>query len=143
MQTAGGISTVISDEVTHSGQRGSDGTTGARTRLGPWRRVVIVLGIFSAACAIASPLLPVVQDTAEITWPVGTDTRPVNAPLTGYWAQDLRVDLPCPTIQAVGAREPGGASLFSTVPGPRTGNGAGMFLRVEHGVLTAFSRGQQ
>ncbi|GAB3166375.1 arabinosyltransferase domain-containing protein [Amycolatopsis stemonae] len=104
---------------------------------------MVVLGLFSAACAIACPLLPVVQDTAEITWPVGADTRAVNAPLTGYWAQDMQVDLPCRTIQALDARKPGGAYLFSSVPGARTGNGAGVFLRVEKGVLTAFNRGQQ
>ena len=141
MQTVGGISTFISAEVPHSGRPGTGAANRTNTRW--WRRLVIVLGILAAGCALASPLLPVVQDTAEITWPAGTDTRPVNAPLTGYWAQDMRADLPCPTIRAVDARKPGGATLFSTVPGARTGNGAGMFLRVEHGVLTAFSRGQQ
>lgn len=108
-----------------------------------WRWLAIVLGLFAAASAIAYPLLPVVQDTARITWPVGSDTRPVNAPLTGYWAQDMQVDLPCATIQSVNSRSPGGAFLFSTVPGARTGNGAGVFLRVQNGELSAFNRGQQ
>nr|WP_154754958.1 arabinosyltransferase domain-containing protein [Amycolatopsis pithecellobii] len=135
--------TVTSDEVTDPEQPRPDTTTSSVPGTLLWRWLAVVLGVFSAACAIAYPLMPVVQDTAQITWPVGSDTRPVNAPLTGYWAQDMQVDLPCATIQAVNSRLPGGALLFSTVPGARTGNGAGVFLRVENGVLTAFNRGQQ
>ncbi|TNC24656.1 arabinosyltransferase [Amycolatopsis alkalitolerans] len=118
-------------------------TTTTRPRKVLWRWLSVVLGVFAAASAIAYPLLPVVQDTATITWPVGSDTRPVNAPLTGYWAQDMQVDLPCSTVQEVNNRAPGGALLFSTVPGARIPNGAGMFIRVENGVLTAFNQGQQ
>ncbi|GHF48359.1 arabinosyltransferase [Amycolatopsis bartoniae] len=135
--------TVTSGEVTDPEQPRPDTPppTVPGTRL--WHWLSVVLGLFAAACAIAYPFLPVVQDTARITWPVGTDTRPVNAPLTGYWAQEMRVDLPCGTIQSLDSRSPDGALLFSTVPGARTGNGAGVFLRVEKGVLTAFNRGQQ
>ncbi|MFE0023993.1 arabinosyltransferase domain-containing protein [Amycolatopsis sp. NPDC059021] len=143
MRTADGTPTVASEEVTTPGKSCPETENQSKTRAVPWRWIAIVLGLFSAACAIASPLLPVVQDTAEITWPVAGDTRPVNAPLTGYWAQDMRVDLPCATVRSLDARMPGGGYLFSTVPGARTGDGAGVFLRVEHGVLTAFNRGQQ
>lgn len=134
--------TVNPGEVTED-QPDHDVSVDARTRSPLWRTLAIVLGLFAAACAISYPFLPVVQDTAKITWPVGGDTRPVNAPLTGYWAQDLRVAVPCATIHSVGGREPGGALLFSTIPGARSENGAGMQLRVENGVLSAFSRGQQ
>lgn len=134
--------TVTSDEVSADDQPRRQ-TTGARPRTLLWRTLAVVLGLFAAICAIAYPLLPVVQDTAKIMWPVGTDTRPVNAPLTGYWAQDLQVTVPCATIKSIGARQPGGALLFSTIPGARTEQGAGMQLRVENGVLSAFSRGQQ
>lgn len=143
MWTADGTPTVTAERTTDSGQLAPESTPNSRSRTGLWRWLVVVLGVFSAVCAIAYPLLPVIQDTAEITWPVGGDTRAVNAPLTGYWAQDLRADLPCPAIQAVDARKPGGAYLFSTVPGARTSAGAGVFLRVEGGVLTAFNRGRQ
>jgi arabinosyltransferase C len=107
------------------------------------RALAILLGLLAAACALAFPLLPVIQDTAEITWPAGSDTRPVNAPLTGYWAQNTRVDLPCATIQSANSRLPDGGMLFSTVPGARARDGAGMQLWVEDGVLTAFNRGRQ
>lgn len=134
--------TVNPDEVTED-QPNHDIAVGSRPRNPLWRTLAIVLGLFAAACAISYPFLPIVQDTAKITWPAGSDTRPVNAPLTGYWAQDLRVDVPCATIRSVEGREPGGGMLFSTIPGARSENGAGMQLRVQNGVLSAFSRGQQ
>ncbi|TVT19075.1 arabinosyltransferase, partial [Amycolatopsis rhizosphaerae] len=135
-------STVATDEATDPEHRaGQDPSVSPPTLL--WRWLAIVLGLVAAGCALAYPFLPVVQDTAEITWPVGSDTRPVNAPLTGYWAQDLEITLPCGTIQALSARQPGGALLFSSIPPARTGGGAGVQLRIEQGVLSAFNRGQQ
>src|SRR4051812_16107567 len=122
--------TVTPDEVATPDQPNPETTTAVRPRTFLWRLLAVILGLFAAACALAYPFLPVVQDTARIAWPVGSDTSPVNAPLTGYWAQDLRVNVPCATIQSVNARQPGGAMLFSTIPGARTGNGAGMQLRV-------------
>ncbi|GAB3481200.1 arabinosyltransferase C [Amycolatopsis cihanbeyliensis] len=108
-----------------------------------WRRLAVVLGLVSAACALAFPFLPVVQDTARISWPAGTDTRPVNAPLTGYWAQDMRVTIPCETVRSLDARTPGDALLFSTVPDARTDEGAGMQLRIDNNLLVASNRGEQ
>ncbi|MEC3982217.1 arabinosyltransferase domain-containing protein [Amycolatopsis sp. H20-H5] len=111
------------------------------------RLIAVTLGLLSALCALAFPFLPVVQDTAEIVWPNGTDTRAVSAPLTGYWAQDMRVDLPCETIRSVDARTTGPALLYATVPDGRTDthadNGAGLQLRIDNGVLLASSQGQQ
>ncbi|MBB4689335.1 arabinosyltransferase domain-containing protein [Amycolatopsis jiangsuensis] len=111
------------------------------------RPIAVVLGLLSALCALAYPFLPVVQDTAEVVWPAGSDTRSVNAPLTGYWAQEMRADLPCATIRSLDARSTGPALLFGTVPddatGPQAGKGVGMQLRVDNGVLLASSQGQQ
>ncbi|MBK1786932.1 arabinosyltransferase domain-containing protein [Prauserella cavernicola] len=111
------------------------------TRL--WRRLAFALGLVAVACALASPFLPVVQDTARIVWPAGGDTTQVNAPLSGYWAQDLRMEIPCRTVHSVDDRTAGDALLLSTVPAARLGNGAGMQLRVDDGVLTAYNRGEQ
>nr|WP_245617564.1 arabinosyltransferase domain-containing protein [Amycolatopsis taiwanensis] len=143
MWMASRTSTVTRTEVTAEDQPTPQTADVSRPRTLLWRTLAIVLGLFAAASAIAYPLLPVVQDTARIVWPVGSDTRAVNAPLTGYWAQDMQVTVPCRTIESIGARQPGGALLFSTVPGARTGNGAGMQLRVENGELVAFNRGEQ
>ncbi len=136
--------TVAPDEVTDPDQPGTSARTSAeRPHTFLWRLLAVVLGLFAAGCAVAFPLLPVVQDTAKIVWPAGSDTRPVNAPLVGYWAQDLQVGVPCATIQSLDARTAGAGLLFSTVPPARAGNGAGMQLNVQDGVLTATSRGQQ
>ncbi|WP_091670466.1 arabinosyltransferase domain-containing protein [Amycolatopsis marina] len=108
-----------------------------------WRRLAVVFGLIAAACALSFPFLPVAQDTARIVWPVGGDTTQVNAPLTGYWAQDLQVRMPCDTIRSADARTPGDALLFSTVPAARTEEGAGLQLHVGDGVLVASSRGEQ
>ncbi|MDT8912121.1 arabinosyltransferase domain-containing protein [Amycolatopsis sp. PS_44_ISF1] len=111
------------------------------------RPIAVALGLLAALCALAFPFLPVVQDTAEIAWPTGSDTRSVNAPLTGYWAQDLEAELPCPAIRSLDARTNGPALLFATVPDgrtdPRAGKGVGLQLRVDNGVLLASSQGQQ
>ncbi|MEA5365451.1 arabinosyltransferase domain-containing protein [Amycolatopsis sp., V23-08] len=111
------------------------------------RLIAVALGLLSALCALAFPFLPVVQDTAEVVWPTGSDTRSVNAPLTGYWAQDLRAELPCAAIRSVDARTNGPGLLFATVPDGRTdpnaGKGVGLQLRVDNGVLFASSQGQQ
>ncbi|MEV6878227.1 arabinosyltransferase domain-containing protein [Amycolatopsis sp. NPDC051128] len=111
------------------------------------RLIAVALGLLSALCALAFPFLPVVQDTAEVVWPTGSDTRSVNAPLTGYWAQDLRAELPCAAIRSVDARTGGPGLLFATVPDgrtdPKAGNGVGLQLRVDNGVLLASSQGQQ
>ncbi|MGW4485162.1 arabinosyltransferase domain-containing protein [Amycolatopsis sp. NPDC004368] len=111
------------------------------------RPIAVALGLLSALCALAYPFLPVVQDTAEIAWPTGSDTRSVNAPLTGYWAQDLEAEVPCAAIKSLDARTNGPALLFATVPDgrtdPRAGNGVGLQLRVDNGVLLASSQGQQ
>ncbi|GAA3549435.1 arabinosyltransferase domain-containing protein [Amycolatopsis ultiminotia] len=111
------------------------------------RPIAVLLGLLSALCALAYPFLPVVQDTAEVVWPNASDTRSVNAPLTGYWAQEMRADLPCATVRSLDARANGPALLFATVPdertGPRAGNGVGLQLRVDNGVLLASSQGQQ
>ena len=125
-----------------AGDTGADSSPRIRRARGRW--VAALLGLFAALCAIAVPLLPVVQDTARIEWPNAGDTRPVNSPLVAYWAQDLQVSLPCETIRSLDARTPEGPSvLFATVPPVRAEYGAGMQLDVESGRLTVVNRGQR
>src|SRR5690606_20728869 len=102
-----------------------------------------ILGLIAAVCAIAYPFLPVVQDTARITWPNGGDTEQVNAPLAGYWAQELSAEIPCETVRSVDQRGAGESTLLSTVPPERLENGAGLQLRVNDNTLIASSRGEQ
>ncbi|OZM71864.1 arabinosyltransferase [Amycolatopsis antarctica] len=120
---------------------GDDDTPRSRNQF--WRRLATVLGLVAAACAVAFPFLPVVQDTAKIVWPNGGEIKPVNAPLTSYWAQDMQVRIPCATTQSLDSRSTGSAQLFSTIPAARSEEGAGMQIRVDDGMIFAFSRGEQ
>ena len=55
------------------------------------RIVAIVAGLLGAALALATPLLPVNQTTAQLNWPQNGVLQSVNAPLIGYVATDLNI----------------------------------------------------
>lgn len=78
------------------------------------RLIAIVAGLLGAAMAVATPLLPVTQTTAQLNWPQNGVLQSVNAPLIGYVATDLNISIPCQT--AAGLTGPGRAVLLSTVP---------------------------
>jgi arabinosyltransferase C len=102
-----------------------------------------VLGLLGALLAVAVPLLPVIQDTALITWPRPGTLAPVNAPLVTFQPQSLNATIPCAAAISVDARSGEPASLLSTTP-PSSADGAavGMVLEVAGGKLTLISRGQ-
>jgi arabinosyltransferase C len=78
------------------------------------RIIAIVAGLLGAALAIATPLLPVTQTTAQLNWPQNGVLQSVNAPLIGYVATDLTITVPCSA--AAGLAGPGKTVLLSTVP---------------------------
>ena len=77
------------------------------------RLIAIVAGVLGAVLAVATPLLPVNQTTAELNWPQDGVLGSVNAPLIGYVATDLEISVPCSA--AAGLERPGSV-LLSTVP---------------------------
>ncbi|MBS4727925.1 arabinosyltransferase domain-containing protein [Mycobacterium sp. SM1] len=79
------------------------------------RRVAIVAGLLGAVLALVTPLLPVKQTTAQLTWPQNGVFDSVEAPLIGYVATDLSVSIPC---RAAAGLVPGTTKtvLLSTVP---------------------------
>jgi arabinosyltransferase C len=77
------------------------------------RVVAVVAGLLGALLAVATPLLPVTQTTAKLTWPQNGVLQSVNAPLIGYVATDLEITIPCSA--AAGLAGPGNV-LLSTVP---------------------------
>lgn len=103
----------------------------------------MLLGFLAAACALAIPLLPVVQDTARIDWPVANNPQPVNAPLTGYWAQSLDAHFPCEAITSLDNAHTKPALLLSTVPHKTVDQGAGIQMRVANGTVTVVNRGRE
>ncbi len=78
------------------------------------RLIAIVAGLLGTVLALATPLLPVTQTTAELNWPQNGVLRSVDAPLIGYVATDLEIRIPCRA--AAGLDRPGRTVLLSTVP---------------------------
>lgn len=104
-----------------------------------------VLGLLGTVLAIVFPLLPVVENTATITWPnTATGTESVNAPLVAFRPESMSVSIPCPAVRDLDARAPGRATVLSTTP-PRSEDGpqVGMGLFVEGGQVSLTNRGQQ
>ncbi|OJZ73736.1 arabinosyltransferase [Mycobacterium paraffinicum] len=89
--------------------------TGANHRIARW--VAIVAGLLGALLAIATPLLPVNQTTAELNWPQNGRFESVDAPLIGYVATDLNITVPCQAAAGLaGPQNAGKTVLLSTVP---------------------------
>ncbi|MDQ4020074.1 MAG: arabinosyltransferase domain-containing protein [Actinomycetota bacterium] len=102
-----------------------------------------MLGLLGALLAVAVPFLPVVQETAEISWPQGGDTAAVNSPLAAFQAQEITATIPCAAAASLDARSSNPAPLLSTVPpAAPVGNAVGMVALVADGNLTVSSRGQ-
>lgn len=58
------------------------------------RYVAVVAGLLGAVLAIATPLLPVNQTTAQLNWPQNGTFASVEAPLIGYVATEHHRPLP-------------------------------------------------
>jgi arabinosyltransferase C len=81
------------------------------------RLIAIVAGLLGAALAIATPLLPVTQTTAQLNWPQNGELQSVNAPLIGYVATDLTITVPCSAAAGLaGTENTNKTVLLSTVP---------------------------
>jgi arabinosyltransferase C len=129
------------------GSGDSETPNGDRPTRGPrWLRFTAVgLGLFGTVLALLFPFLPVVQETATISWPSATTgTRPVDAPLVAYRPETMSVTVPCRAIQDLDGRTGPAANVLSTYP-PLSPDGpsVGMRLTVENGQLVLNDRGQQ
>ncbi|MEM6110196.1 arabinosyltransferase domain-containing protein [Mycobacterium sp. 050272] len=88
---------------------------GARHRTA--RIVAVVAGLLGALLAIATPLLPVNQTTAQLNWPQNGTFQSVEAPLIGYVATELNISVPCQAAAGLtGPQSAGKTVLLSTVP---------------------------
>src|SRR5271155_2194684 len=101
-----------SDEKERRSTASDGGTTYRAARI-----VAVVAGLLGALLAIATPLLPVKQTTAQLNWPQNGVLGSVEAPLIGYVATDLNISIPCQAAAGLGG--PGDTDktvLLSTVP---------------------------
>ncbi|MGH3675022.1 MAG: arabinosyltransferase domain-containing protein [Mycobacterium sp.] len=95
----------------------SSPVTAAATNHRATRIVAIIAGLLGAALALATPLLPVSQTTAELNWPQDGVLQSVDAPLIGYVATDLTITVPCQAAAGLaGPQNAGKTVLLSTVP---------------------------
>jgi arabinosyltransferase C len=78
------------------------------------RFVAVAAGLLGTLLAIATPLLPVKQTTAQLNWPQNGVLGSVEAPLIGYVATDLNISIPCRAAADLSAT--GKTVLLSTVP---------------------------
>ncbi|HEX9832697.1 MAG TPA: arabinosyltransferase domain-containing protein [Mycobacterium sp.] len=89
----------------------------SRTNHRTARIIAIIAGLVGAALALATPLLPVTQTTAQLNWPQNGVLRSVDAPLIGYVATDLTITVPCSAAAGLaGPQNRGRTVLLSTVP---------------------------
>jgi arabinosyltransferase C len=129
------------DEITEHQPGADDGGKKRAPRL--LRLAAAVFGLLGALLALAVPLLPVIQDTAVISWPRAGHVAPVNAPLVTFQPQNLTATIPCTAAISADARSTPPASLLSTTPaGSADGAAVGMVLQIADGKLTLISRGQ-
>ena len=81
------------------------------------RLVAVVAGLLGALLAIATPVLPVNQTTAQLNWPQNGTFGSVDAPLIGYVATELNISVPCQAAAGLmGPQNAGKTVLLSTVP---------------------------
>ncbi|KUI22966.1 arabinosyltransferase [Mycobacterium sp. GA-1285] len=81
------------------------------------RLIAIVAGLLGALLALATPLMPVTQTTAELTWPQNGVLQSVDAPLIGYVATDLEISVPCRAAAGLAGPDAQDRTvLLSTVP---------------------------
>ncbi|MFZ2239147.1 MAG: arabinosyltransferase domain-containing protein, partial [Gordonia amarae] len=107
-----------------------------RTRL--WRIIAVVAGLIGALLAIAMPLLPVKQTTAELNWPQRDTVGNVTAPLASFVPIDMNLTVPC----ALAARLPReGGVLVSTMPSKgQSASARGLFVRATADAITVTDR---
>ncbi|MDL9937654.1 arabinosyltransferase domain-containing protein [Gordonia sp. ABSL1-1] len=88
--------------------------------------------------ALATPLLPVNQTTAELNWPQGDGVSNVAAPLVSYVPIDMDVAVPCALATQL---PPAGGVLLSTIPAQGADAAArGLFIVATPDTITVTDR---
>jgi arabinosyltransferase B len=77
------------------------------------RGVATIAGLIGFVLSVATPLLPVVQTTATLSWPQQGQMNNVTAPLISQTPLTMTVEVPC---SVVGMMPPKGGVLLGTAP---------------------------
>ena len=91
----------------------SDLATSAKSDVSMARWVAMIAGLLGFVMAVATPLLPVTQTTATLSWPQQGQVGNVTAPLISQAPVDLRATVPCQVVDSM----PGdGGLVLGTAP---------------------------
>lgn len=99
--------------------------------------VAVVSGVIAVLAAILTPLLPVTQDSASISWPQNGSLTSVEAPLISYSPLSLNASIPC---AAIADAAPDTLILSTTAPGAPDAQGVGLVVTRTDGGLQAVLR---
>ena len=77
------------------------------------RMVATVAGLLGFVLAILTPLLPVVQTTANLTWPQNGQLNNVTAPLISLTPVSMTATVPCEVIRSM---PPKGGMVLGLAP---------------------------
>ncbi|MDT5159815.1 MAG: arabinosyltransferase, partial [Mycobacterium sp.] len=77
------------------------------------RWVATIAGLIGFVLSVATPLLPVVQTTATLNWPLGGQLNSVTAPLISQVPVTMTVTVPCDVFRSM---PPAGGMVLSTAP---------------------------
>jgi arabinosyltransferase B len=77
------------------------------------RWVATIAGLIGFFLSIATPLLPVVQTTAQLNWPQQGQLKSVTAPLISLTPVDFHATVPCQVVRDV---PPNGGIVLGTAP---------------------------
>jgi arabinosyltransferase B len=77
------------------------------------RWVATIAGLIGFVLSVATPLLPVVQTTAQLNWPQHGQLNSVTAPLISLTPVDVHASVPCQVVRDL---PPDGGIVFGTAP---------------------------
>ncbi len=77
------------------------------------RWVATIAGLIGFVLSVATPLLPVVQTTATLSWPQNGQLNDVTAPLISQVPVTMNVTVPCDVVRSM---PPNGGTLLGTAP---------------------------
>jgi arabinosyltransferase B len=77
------------------------------------RWVATIAGLIGFFLSVATPLLPVVQTTAQLNWPQQGQVKSVTAPLISLTPVDFHATVPCQVVRGV---SPKGGIVLGTAP---------------------------
>ena len=113
-------------------------TTGAPRNYRRAQIIAAVAGVLGVLLAVATPLLPVTQSTAALSWPQGEGVGNVAAPLVSFVPVDMDLRVPCSLARDLPAS--GGVLMSTTPAGGQDASARGLFVRADASTLTVTDR---